>query len=338
MKALVWTAVDSIELRQVPAPRPDVDHAIVKVKKGGICGSDLTIIAGKHPRAKAPVVLGHEFTGTVDQLSVGYSGELAVGDRVVVEPLISCGECRQCRNGNRHVCERLALLGIETDGAFAEYVAAPVNRIYPIPAELTDGAAALIEPLAVAVHAVDYGALDERGDVLVLGAGPIGLLVAQVARHRTSGRIWVCEIVPERLRRARELGFETIDSGREGVVEAVLSRTGGRGASVTFDAAGVPFSCETMIDATAIKGRIVMVAIHKNPCNVLFQQLSYREQTIHGTRVYAEGDFATAIELSSSGAVDPESIVTHTFAIEEAIRAFEIAGNPTTSCKVLIEQ
>ena len=182
MKAIVWTDIDKIEIRDVPLPEPKENEAIIKVGCTSICGSDLTIISGKHPRARKPLVLGHEFMGTVFSFAKGASKGFSIGQRVVVEPLLSCKVCKQCKSGNEHVCKNLKLIGVETDGGFAEYVRAPIDKIYPIDDSVTDEEAAIIEPLAVAVHAVNYAKLEKNNTIAIIGAGPIGLLIAQVVR------------------------------------------------------------------------------------------------------------------------------------------------------------
>ncbi len=339
MKAVVWKAVDQISVDEVPEPDPRGGEVVVRVGYAGICGSDLTIMSGKHPRARAPLVLGHEFMGTVHSIPAGLLVPLRIGQRVVVNPLIACKTCRPCRQGYEHICERLQLIGVERNpGALTGFVSAPQpERIHPIPDSLSDRAAALIEPLAVAVHAVDYAALRDGDRAVILGAGPIGLLIAQVLRARGAGSVWLSEMDPNRLQMARRLGFQTIDAAKEDPVAAVLERTGGQGAEVTFEAAGVPATATQVIPMTGIKGRIIMTAIHKKPAEVLFRDMAYRELSILGTRIYANGDFEKAIELAGSGKVDLEPLITHVFPLERAVEAFAVARDPKVSCKVLLQ-
>jgi len=338
MKAVVWTDIDKVEIRDVPLPKPKENEAIIKVGCTGICGSDLTIISGKHPRARRPLIFGHEFMGTVFSLPKGSSSAFSVGQRIVVEPILSCKACKQCKSGNEHVCKNLKLIGVETDGGFADYVRAPIDKIYAIHDSVIDEEAAVIEPLAVAVHAVDYAKLKQDDTIAIIGAGPIGILIAQVVRARGFSKVWICEVNPFRLKLAQNMGFEVIDTKKHELLDRILTFTGWEGVNVTFDAAGVPFSCGNIIPMTSIKGRIVMVAIHKKPCEIMFQQLSYREQVIVGTRIYAKGDFQEAISLVEDKKVDLKKIITHIFSMENAIEAFRIAKNPNESCKVVIKQ
>jgi (R,R)-butanediol dehydrogenase / meso-butanediol dehydrogenase / diacetyl reductase len=339
MKAVVWKAIDTIAIEEIPEPERG-DLPIVKVSYTGICGSDLTIKSGKHPRARTPLVLGHEFAGTIDYVPPALKKTLAVGRRVVVNPLISCKDCRPCREGNEHVCVKLKLLGVEHNpGAFTARVAVPqAERIHPLPDSVPDQEGALIEPLAVAVHAVEYAQFAPGETAVVLGAGPIGLLVAQVARAAGVKTLFVVETEPARLKRAERLGFTVIDGSKSDVVERVRQLTDNAMADVTFDAAGVPATASQVIPLTGIKGRIVMVAIHKKPAEVAFRDLAYRELRILGTRIYATGNFETAIDLVASGKVDLKPLITHVLPMREALRAFDIAQNDKEACKVLIGQ
>lgn len=348
MRALVWKSREAgdIAVIDAPEPLPGTGEALVRVGSAGICGSDLTIVSGKHPRAKPPLILGHEFMGRVERVAgadnpsvaaraADASRPLEPGTRVVVEPLLSCKTCRPCRGGHEHVCERLRLLGVEADGGFAELVKAPAEKVYPIPDSLSDEEAAIVEPLAVAVHAVSCGEPKAGDTAVVVGGGPVGVLIAQVLRARGVERLWVFEVDSFRLSLARELGFEGIDPGGAEPVDEVLKRTGGRGADITFDAAGVPATGGLLIPMTGIMGRIVMVALHKKPCEVWFRDLAYREQKILGTRIYAKGDFAAALGLLAGGKVSLKPLVSAVYGLGDAAKAFERARGGSV-CKVLI--
>jgi (R,R)-butanediol dehydrogenase / meso-butanediol dehydrogenase / diacetyl reductase len=338
MKALVWTDIDKVEIRDVPPPELKENEAIIKVGCTSICGSDLTIVSGKHPRAHTPLILGHEFMGTIYSFHKEAPKGFSLGQRVVVEPLISCKVCKQCRSGNEHVCKNLKLIGVEIDGGFTEYVRVPIDKIYPINDSVTEEEGALIEPLSVAVHAVNYANLEKDDTVAIIGGGPIGLLIAQVVRAHGFSKIWIAEISPFRLKLAQDLGFKVIDTKEYELLDRILKFTDGEGVNVTFDAAGVPFSCGNVIPMTSIKGRIVMTAIHHEPCEIMFQQLSYREEVILGTRIYAKGDFQQAISLVKDKKVDLKKIITHVFSMENAVEAFRIAKNKEESCKVVVKQ
>lgn len=340
MKALVWTEPGKIELREVPVPRPQAGWALVKTAFGGICGSDITITAGKHPRAKAPLILGHELSGTIIEINregVKEPHALKEGDRVVLEPLLSCGTCGPCLKGHDHVCERLKLSGVETDGGFAEYFVAPMHRLYGVASHISDEEASLAEPLSVAVHSVNYGDPTPDSSAVILGAGPIGLLIGLVLQAKGVKSIWVSEVDDHRLALAKSLGLGVIDAKNTDPVKRILELTDGRGCDITFDAAGFPAVGMQIVPMTAIKGKVVMVALHKQPCEVFFRDLSYKEVLIQGVRIYAKGDFSQAMDLLAKKKVDVKPLISHTYDMTEFEKAFASARNSSESCKVIMK-
>ena len=172
MKAVFFTGKNEIEVRDTKVPQIGQEEVLINVKFAGICGTDLSIMAGKHPRARPPLIMGHEFSGVIETAG-GDVRNLKPGDKVVAEPLISCGTCFACRSGYGYVCQNLGLYGIDAPGAFAEYIALPAGKVFKLPETFDLKKAALIEPLAVAVHAVRLSSLKVTDAVCVLGAGPI---------------------------------------------------------------------------------------------------------------------------------------------------------------------
>ena len=181
MKAGTYVSPKQVEMTEREIPIPKADEALIKVSYGGICGTDMMIYHGLHPRAKAPLILGHEFSGVVEK--VGENQHVKKGDKVAVEPLLSCGKCAACRNGQMHVCEKLRYIGIDKNGGFAEYTTIPVNRLHVLPESVTEKEAAMLEPLAVAIHTVRRSKLLVGDTVAILGAGPIGLLIGIIAQR-----------------------------------------------------------------------------------------------------------------------------------------------------------
>jgi (R,R)-butanediol dehydrogenase/meso-butanediol dehydrogenase/diacetyl reductase len=334
MKAIVWLSPGEIDLIEVPKPKAKLGWAVVKTSFGGICGSDITIKNGKHPRAKAPLILGHELAGTIEEIEP--NSRLAIGDRVVLEPLLSCGKCQPCLHGHDHVCENLKLLGVEADGGFAEYFLAPINRLYKISDKVNDQESSLAEPLAVAVHSVNYANPKKEDNAVIIGAGPIGLLIGLVLKARGIKSVWVSEIDSHRLELAKQLGLGTINPLEVDPVEQVLKLTNGKGSNLTFDAAGFPAVGMQIVPMTAIKGKVIMAALHKQPCEVFFRDLSYKEILIQGVRIYAKGDFAEAVTLLEEGKVDVKPLISHQFKKEDFKKAFDAAQKASESCKVII--
>lgn len=334
MKAALWTGTERIEFKEIEQPMPRTGEALIRVAYGGICGTDLMIYLGKHPRAKAPLVMSHEFSGTVVRAD---GGAFAEGTPVAINPLLMCGVCYACRNGIPHICSKLGLVGIDRDGGFAEYVSVPLHTVRPLPASLPLIQGALIEPLAVGVHAVRVSNLKVGDVTAVLGCGPIGVMVAQVARLAGARRVLVTERSPRRLTIARELGFEVIDTSTQDAVEAILAATDGVGVPVVFESAGVQ---PTIADAGRIVrpgGQILQVGMPKTPPVVDITQLMFREISMTPIRVYREEDFNQAIAIAGTGKIDLVKPVTHVLPLKDLGKAMELAHAAVDSCKILLD-
>ena len=316
MAAFVWRG-DDVAVEELPRPRPEPGWTVVDVAFAGICGTDLHICAGEHPRAQAPLILGHEFVGTLAAAADG----LDAGRPVAVEPLLSCGTCTPCRTGRSHVCERLRLIGIDVPGGVAEQVAVPVERLIPLPSGLSLRRAALVEPLAVAVHAVRRSGIRLGDSVMVAGAGPIGLVVAACAQLAGGGPVFVSEPAPARRRVAEALGYTVLDAGDPGA--DLRERTGGEGADVVFDGAGHPAVAADVASWTATSGRIVFVGIYGRPAALDLQDVAFRELSAVGCRVYTRADMEAAVALIAEGRFDPEPLFTSTVALADAPAALE---------------
>lgn len=332
MTAAVWTATDILSIEEVPRPEVPEGWALVKVAYNGICGTDLSIYHGKHPRAQHGLVPGHEISGWIE--SPGATG-LAVGTLVVVEPLISCGTCLSCTSGNAHVCSRLGLYGIDTPGGMAPFVALPPEVLHPVPAGVDARTAALAEPLAVAVHAVARSGMQPGDTVAVFGAGPIGVLVALVARHEGAGTVVVTEPSPWRRSVAEGLGFTVVPDGST-MTSVLADLTGGEGADTTFDSAAHPAVAGELTAAIRVLGRIVIVGVYKQPTPVDLQAVCFKEQSIVGVRVYTTADVTRAIELIASGALGLDRFPTKAFAVADAVAAFDAATTGQDCLKVLV--
>lgn len=332
MQAAYWTGTEAITIRQVAVPAANSEVRI-KVAYGGICGTDMMIYLGKHPRARAPLIMCHEFSGIIDQDA---SSQFAPGTPVVVNPLLMCGECYACRNGLPHVCARLGLVGIDRDGGFAEYVVVPANTVQPIPATLPLIEAALIEPLAVAVHAVRVSDLAVGDETVILGAGPIGLMTAQVARLAGARRVWVSERSPRRIQIARDLGFAVLDSSQVDVVQELLAATANTGFPVVFETAGVQATISDTCRLARPGGQILQVGMPKTPPVVDYTQLLFREVRVTPIRVYRQEDFTLAISLAAGGKLDLRQPVTHVLPLRSLKEAMELAHQASDACKILL--
>ena len=336
MKALRYLAPNVAKTEEIEQPVCAEGEALIRVHSAGICGTDLAIYLGKHPRAKAPLIMGHEFAGeiTAIQASEVNSG-LASGDRVTVYPLLVCGRCWACKNGFSHVCRNLRLIGIDRDGAFAEYVNVPLDLVVKYPDDLTYDQGALIEPLAVGVHALDMAGTADWRTAVVIGCGPIGLLVALCLRQAAIESLIVSDINIHRLKRAQKLGFETFNSAEGNLLDWVNQRTKQEGADIVFECAGSDTAALQMCDLLRPRGKIIMVGVHKEPPPVDLREISFREITMIGTRVYTRRSYQKAVSMIKDLPVD--ELISHKLDMNNAAAGFELMQKPEDVCKVIID-
>ena len=333
MKAAVIKSPYEVEIVEKGLPEIKEGEALISVKICGICGSDLHVYRGKHPFVKEPRVPGHEFSGVVAEGDI-YSR----GEAVTVEPLIPCGKCDLCIRGEYNVCRDLKVIGIHVDGAMAEYVKVPEDRIYRLPKGVSFKEGALIEPLAVAVHIVRRAKVSLNDDVLILGAGPIGLLVLQVAKLLGVKRIFITDVVDYRLDLAEKLGADyTINASVDSVEEVVYKATNGLGVDIAIEVAGAPNTPLQAVKLTKPHGRVVIVGFFEEPRVPMdMTEIVAKELEIVGSRVYWH-DFKTAIDLVARRVINVKRIVTHSFPLEDVAKAFEVADKKLyNAVKVLV--
>jgi len=333
VKAAVIKSPYEVEIVEKGLPEIKEGEALVSVKMCGICGSDLHVYRGKHPFVKEPRVPGHEFSGVVAEGDI-YSR----GEAVTVEPLIPCGKCDLCIRGEYNVCRDLKVIGIHVDGAMAEYVKVPEDRIYRLPKGVSFKEGALIEPLAVAVHIVRRAKVSLNDDVLILGAGPIGLLVLQVAKLLGVKRIFITDVVDYRLDLAEKLGADyTINASVDNVEEVVYKATNGLGVDIAIEVAGAPNTPLQAVKLTKPHGRVVIVGFFEEPRVPMdMTEIVAKELEIVGSRVYWH-DFKTAIDLVARRVINVKRIVTHSFPLEDVAKAFEVADKKLyNAVKVLV--
>jgi (R,R)-butanediol dehydrogenase / meso-butanediol dehydrogenase / diacetyl reductase len=336
MKAVVYHGGTGARYEELAMPALSEGEVLVKVAYAGVCGSDVTIYSGKHKRVKPPVVIGHEVSGEVAAVNAPGS-DIEVGSRVVVEPLMPCGQCYACASGHYNACKSLRHLGIDVNGMFAEYVKALAHRVYRVPDGVSLRAAALVEPTAVAVHALRLAGIGLGERVAVLGAGPIGLLSAQVARVATSMPVELVDVSSWRLDLATRLGFDPIDARSTDVVAELVSRTGGRGVDILVDTAGVAAAAAQLVPSTRIHGRIVMLAMPKDgPLPVDLGGLAMKEQRLIGSRAYMRPDYETAISLIAAKSIDAELTISHVMPLDGWQDGLELAKKADASMKILL--
>lgn len=334
MRQVVVHSTEDIRVEEVPRPGPPGPGEVrVASALVGICGSDTHAAAGHHPFIDRPYRPGHEVVGVVEEVGPGVS-DLAVGDRVVLEPSLVCGQCRRCREGRYNICENLAVVGCQTAGGMADAFTVPRDRLHRVPVGMSDELAALVEPLATPVHAVRLAGVGPGSRVAVLGAGPIGLLVLVAARHAGAEFVLVTDVMAEKLERARRLGAdEVLLANAPDLVEratAVLE-----GADVVFDCVARESSMAQAVELVDKGGTVMVVGVAAGPTVVPLHVVQDREIRVLGSLMYVWEDVEQAIELLDSGVVESGELVTATFPVERAAAAFAAASDPQ-QVKVLV--
>jgi 2-desacetyl-2-hydroxyethyl bacteriochlorophyllide A dehydrogenase len=308
----------------------------VEVAYAGICGTDLHILHGAMAdRVQLPAVLGHESSGRIAALGSRVTG-WAEGDPVAVMPLRWCGTCAACRAGHTHVCQRLKVIGVDLPGAMQGRWNVPADTLVALPRELPLDAAALVEPTAVAVHDVRTAAVQPGEKAVVVGGGPIGLLIGCVVRS-FGGEPVVVELDPHRRAVAERIGLPTLDPATTDVDGYVADWTDGGGAPVSFEVSGVTAGMRTATDVLAVRGRCVVVAIHNEPKPVDLNRVFLRELRLLGARVYQRDDFEHAVSLVGAGTIPAADLISRVVPIAQAADAFDALQGGGGVVKVLVD-
>lgn len=333
MKTLEYCGNGRVALGIKEIPEPAEDQVRIKIAFAGICGTDIHIAAGQHPRAAVGLTMGHEFSGVIDK--AGINSGFSEGDRVIVEPLISCGKCYSCKAGFPHVCAKLGLYGIDQDGGFAEYTVVPADRVYILPDNISLQDGALIEPLAVGVHAVRRSKVKSMDTVLVIGGGPIGVFVSLAARQ-AGASVYIAEINAFRRKIIEEMGFPLFTLPQDGDLKETFKLTDGKGFDIVFDAAGGPITLKSALENCRVRGEVVMVAIPPQDRPISYVPVTFKEISITGIRVYEYNDFKRAIHLLNVLDIDLSKIYK-TFELEEYQEAFASAKKGDDVMRVIFE-
>ncbi len=300
---------------------PGPGEVQIAVAYTGLCGTDLHIVHGNmDARVKQPLVFGHEMSGTVAAVGSDVTA-VSPGDRVTVMPLDWDGTCPACLAGHQHLCHHLNFIGIDSPGSLQELWTVPEHVVVRLPDDASLRHAALVEPVAVAAHDVRRSELSSGDKVVVLGGGPIGVLIATVARH-AGADVRVSEVDPTRLQQVEALGFRTLNAADEDVEATVTEWTSGAGADVVFEVSGAPAAVLAATALAKVRGTIVVVAIHPTPRPVDLQRVFWRELRILGARVYEREDFDRAVQLIVDGVIPADELITDVVPLEATAEAF----------------
>lgn len=317
MQALLLSKIGELNLVEAAEPRIErEDDALVEIRAAGVCGSDLHGYTGQTGRRRPPLIMGHEAAGVVRETGSEVSG-LPVGTRVAIFPLDFRGPQR-------------VLLGMDRPGAYAERVVWEAANLFPLPDGVSFEAGSLAEPLAVAIHALGRASLEGVGSAAVVGAGPIGLLIASLLKHRGVEFVAVTDLSKQRLELARELGVDlAINPAEEEPREAVAALTGGRGVDVSFEAVGIGATVAQAHHLTRDGGTVVWVGNNLKTIEVDMQQVVTRELSIHGSYAMNRQDFGRAIELLDAGAIRSDKLINRKASLAEGPSLFdELLASP----------
>ncbi len=339
MLAAIIQKPEVLELCEVPKPAIEDGEALIKVFYTGVCGTDVHLLHGHHATATFPLIPGHEMVGELVEIKGNDIGAFQRGQRVVAQEVLSCGRCTACAKGEDNVCESLQIIGIHTEGSFAEYVRVPVKKMLPVPDGIDDQLAAMTEPLAVAVHDVRRSGLQVGEKVLVVGGGPIGMLIAIVARAAGAKQVVISEIKKFRRDFASGMGFDVIDPTIADFDEKLKELSGNEGFDVSFEVAGVKSAMSACINHTKCTGTVMVIAITKEPVPIDTGKVFSKELTIKGARIHNFYNFKGALELlqMKSVADDVRKLISKVYSFSDIRDAFEYAEHGEDGFKVLVK-
>ncbi|MEH7125443.1 2,3-butanediol dehydrogenase [Bacillus sp. JJ1532] len=347
MKALRWHNAKDLRLDNIDEPVAKKGEVKIKVEWCGICGSDLhEYTAGPifipaetpHPLTgdKAPIVMGHEFSGQVVEVGEGVS-KVQVGDRVAVEPIYSCGECEACKQGKYNLCSKMGFYGLAGGGGgFSEFTSVPEHMIHKLPENVSYEQGALVEPSAVALHAVKQSKVQVGDKVAVFGTGPIGLLVIEALKAAGAAEIYAVELSEQRRQKAEELGAIAIDPNNGDVVEQIHQLTNG-GVHVSFEVTGVPPVLTQAINSTKFNGETMIVSIFEKEASIHPQNIVLKERSVTGIIGYRDV-FPAVISLMAQGYFPADKLVTKRITLDEVIdEGFEGLLKERNHIKILVK-
>lgn len=326
MKALLLSKYRELEIVEVPTPAVEAGEVLIRVGACGICGSDVHGYDGSSGRRIPPIVMGHEAAGRVAAVGTGVTG-LAEGDRVTFDSTIYCGACGFCKRGEVNLCDNRQVLGVSCGdysraGAFAEYVTVPARVVYKLPDSISFAEAAMLEAVAVAIHAVSLAKVSAESTVLVVGAGTIGVLILQALRACGCKRVFVSDVDATRLKMAKELGAEDVLFAKEDTAAQILQRTGGVGVDVALEAVGRNETVNAAIASTRKGGTVVLVGNISPEVTLPLQKVVTREIRLQGSCASA-GEYPEAIALMASGAIQVKPLISAIAPLAEGPQWFE---------------
>ncbi|MCR4882258.1 MAG: alcohol dehydrogenase catalytic domain-containing protein [Clostridiales bacterium] len=334
----VMTEPGKIIFREIETPAPGPGQVLVRIKRIGVCGSDIHVYYGEHKGTGYPVTQGHEVSGQVAGLGEGVT-QFRVGQKVTIEPQVVCGKCYPCRHGKYNLCEHLRVMGFQTTGTASEYFAVDAERVTALPDAMTYDEGAMIEPLAVTVHAAKRFAELDGAKVAILGCGPIGILLAQTVKALGAESVLITDISDYRLRLAKECGADfAVNTREKDFGEALLECFGPDKADVIYDCAGNDITMGQAIRYARKGSKIVLVAVFAKEAHIDLFTLNDHELDLDTTMMYRHEDYVDAIRLVEEGKIRLRPLMSRHFAFTDYLKAYQyIEANRETTMKVLID-
>lgn len=326
-----------IEFNEVPVPEVKSNEIKIKMKRIGVCGSDIHVYHGKHPFTSYPVVQGHEVSGEVVETGKDVIN-VKVGDKVTVQPQVVCGKCYPCTHGMYNDCEELKVMGFQTTGMASDYFVVDAKKALTLPETMSWDHGAMIEPLAVTVHAIRRAGDMKDKKVLVLGGGPIGNLLAQSAKAMGAKAVLLSELSEYRLKAAEKCGITTVNPSKEDLLEAIIKNFGSDRADYIFECIGINPTMEQAINYARKGSTIVVVGVFGDQASLNMAFVQDHELSLIGTAMYREEDYIKAIELVGGGLIEFDTLITHRVPFKDYIKAYEIIEEQKDKAmKVMIE-
>ena len=334
----LMTEPGKITFREIPVPEPGPDQVLVKIKKIGICGSDIHVFHGSHPYTSYPVTQGHEVSGRIEAVGE-YVRDLKAGQKVTIEPQVFCGRCHPCLHGKYNLCENLKVMGFQTTGTASEYFAVDASKVTPIPDTMSFSEGAMIEPLAVTVHAAKRFPELKGAKAAVLGCGPIGILLIQSLKALGAAEVLATDISDKRLDLAKSVGADyVVNTMKDDYAEALTASFGPDKADVVFECAGSDITMNQAIQYGRKGSTIILVAVFGKTAHVDLAKLNDSELDLNTSMMYRHEDYVDAIRFVEEGKIQLKPLMSAKFAFEDYQKAYEyIDANRETTMKVLID-
>ncbi len=338
MRQAVMIQPGRIEMRESPRPEAGPSEVLLQIRRIGICGSDIHVWHGKHPFTSYPVVQGHEYSATIAALGPNVA-EVRVGMKATARPQLTCGECEPCRRGDYNICNHLKVQGFQAPGCAQDFFPVPLDRLVLLPDSMSYEMGALVEPAAVAAHATRRSGDLTGLDVVVLGAGTIGNLLAQAARCRGAKNVLITDKSEFRLGKAKECGVQAVCDVRDEKLHAAALRAFGKpGFDVVFEAAGSEEALDDAVQNVRKSGRIVAVGVFEQKPKVDVSVIGDRELNLIGTLMYKHEDYLEAVQWIASGALRTEPLIARHFAFEQYAEAYRfIERQADQTLKVMLD-